>query len=106
MKKSIKIIIIICIFLGSLISTGIVKIQSEKYRQNESQHIRNQEIVNNLTKFSPERRKQVFDFVRFLAQQHQAEVVQQQGSPNQRIPDLDRGAVLSISEDFDAPLIE
>jgi Protein of unknown function (DUF2281) len=63
-----------------------------------------EEIVNNLKKFSPERRKQVFDFVRFLAQQQEAEVVQQQGSPKQRIPDLDRGAVLSISEDFDAPL--
>jgi hypothetical protein len=34
----------------------------------------------------------------------QTEVVQQKGSPKQRIPDLDRGSVLSISEDFDAPL--
>lgn len=49
MKKSIKILIIICIFVGSLISTKIVKVQSEKYRQNESQQIKNQEIVNNLT---------------------------------------------------------
>ena len=49
MKKSIKILIILCIFVGALISTKIVKIQSDKLRVSESQQIKNQEIVNNLT---------------------------------------------------------
>ena len=49
MKKSIKIVIILCIFVGALISTKIVKIQSEKLRVSEGQQIKNQETVNNLT---------------------------------------------------------
>jgi hypothetical protein len=44
-----------------------------------------EEIVNSLMKFSPERREQVFDFVRFLAQQHQGEVIVKRRAPH---PDI------------------
>jgi hypothetical protein len=53
-----------------------------------------------LQNLSPDLRQQVFDFAEFLAQrQDKTEVVKPK-----RIRDLNRGAVLWISNDFDDPL--
>jgi hypothetical protein len=53
-----------------------------------------------LQNLSPDLRQQVFDFADFLARrQDKTEVVKRK-----RIRDLNRGAVLWISDDFDDPL--
>ncbi len=59
-----------------------------------------EDIANNLIEFSPERRKQVFDFVRFLAQQQEATV---NPTPSQRVLGLHQGMGW-MSDDFDSPL--
>ena len=49
MKKSIKILIIICIFVATLISTIIINLQGDNNKNNKNQVVRNnQEIKNNL----------------------------------------------------------
>jgi len=53
----------------------------------------------------PEQRQQVFDFAEFLVQKRGCSPAQPTGSQN-RIRDLDRGAVVWISDDFDAPLLD
>jgi hypothetical protein len=63
-----------------------------------------EDIINTLMAFSSDRSNQVFDFVRFLAQQYQTGRKQQSISAKRRIPNLDRGAVIWIDEDFNAPL--
>jgi hypothetical protein len=59
-----------------------------------------EDIVNNLMKFSPERRKQVFDFVRFLAQPQEENI---NPTPPQRVLGLHQGMGW-MSDDFDSPL--
>lgn len=63
-----------------------------------------EDILNTLVVLSPEQRHQVFDFVRLLSQQQKSDLKQPSAAPHRRIPDLDRGAVIWMSDDFDAPL--
>ena len=49
MKKSIKILIIICIFVATIISTIIINIQGDNYKTNKNKEVNNQEVKNNLT---------------------------------------------------------
>ena len=49
MKKSIKILIIICIFVATLISTIIINLQGDNNKNNKNQMVKNnQEVKNNL----------------------------------------------------------
>ena len=60
------------------------------------------EMVMVLQNLSPDLRQQVFDFAEFLAQrQNKVEAVKPK-----RVPGLDRGAVIWMSDDFDAPLAD
>ena len=58
------------------------------------------EMVMILQNLSPDLRQQVFDFAEFLAQRQNKTGVMKP----KRIRDLNRGAVLWISDDFDDPL--
>ncbi len=65
-----------------------------------------EDVLNTLFVLSPEQRHQVFDFVRFLSQHQQSDLKQPSAASPRRIPDLDRGAVIWMSDDFDAPLAD
>jgi Protein of unknown function (DUF2281) len=66
------------------------------------------QMVGVLEKLSPELRQQVLDFAEFLVQRQDQGVGDQsaQAVKPKRIPDLDRGAVVWMSDDFDEPLPE
>ena len=49
MKNSIKILIIICIFVATITSTKIINMQSENYGTNTNKEINKKEVVKNLT---------------------------------------------------------
>jgi mRNA-degrading endonuclease RelE of RelBE toxin-antitoxin system len=57
------------------------------------------EVVTKLQTLAPEQQKQVFDFIDFLAQRYP----QSQETPQQRVPDLNKGQII-MSDDFDDPL--
>ena len=64
------------------------------------------ELLAVLEQLSPELRQQVFDFAEFLVHR-QDQVVEAQSvkaAKPKRIRDLDRGAVVWMSDDFDDPL--
>lgn len=50
MKKSIKVLIVICIFVATIISTIIINIQGENYNNNKSGLVKNQESKKEETK--------------------------------------------------------
>jgi len=49
MKKSIKTLIIISIFIATVISTMIINIQADNNKVNKSKEANNQEVKNNVT---------------------------------------------------------
>jgi Protein of unknown function (DUF2281) len=64
------------------------------------------QMLGVLEKLSPELRQQVFDFAEFLGQR-QGSVIDEQSVKAvkpKRVRDLDRGAVVWMSDDFDDPL--
>jgi hypothetical protein len=64
------------------------------------------QMLEVLEKLSPELRQLVFDFAEFL-RHSQDQVIEAQSvkaAKPKRIRDLDRGAVVWMSDDFDAPL--
>lgn len=66
------------------------------------------QMLGVLEKLSPELRQQVLDFAEFLGQR-QDQVVDDQSAQAvkpKRVRDLDRGAVVWMSDDFDEPLPE
>jgi hypothetical protein len=65
-----------------------------------------EDVLAILQAMSPEQRQQVFDFVAFLAQRqdHREEQPSESFNLPKRTRDLDRGAVLWISDDFDDSL--
>jgi Protein of unknown function (DUF2281) len=64
------------------------------------------QMLGVLEKLSPELRQQVFDFAEFLGQRQDQRGDDQsaQAVKPKRIRDLDRGAVVWMSDDFDEPL--
>lgn len=63
------------------------------------------QMLGVLEKLSPELRQQVFDFAEFLGlRQDQGGDQSAQAVKPKRIRDLDRGAVVWMSDDFDDPL--
>jgi|GEM_PF-908956 len=61
------------------------------------------DVVANFQALSPEQRQQIFDFAEFLVHQQKKAGEAQVAQPK-RIRDLDKGAVIWISDDFDEPL--
>jgi Protein of unknown function (DUF2281) len=63
-------------------------------------------VLVTLQALSPEQRQQVFDFAEFLAQKQNFSTPSSAANVEKpkRVRDLDAGAVLWISDDFDAPL--
>jgi mRNA-degrading endonuclease RelE of RelBE toxin-antitoxin system len=60
------------------------------------------ELIAKLQTLPPEQQQQVLDFVEFLMQKY-AQPEKTQETPQQRIPDLNRGKIW-ISDDFNDPL--
>ena len=57
-----------------------------------------------LQALSSEQRREMFDFAEFLAMRSQKDAGESRLNQSKRCRDLDKGAVLWMSEDFDEPL--